>query len=94
MSFLKTRTSAEAFDEGGGAFGGGAGVEWWLRVVLDHQLDRLGRGRSGDPAGKLEGHVDAGRYPGRRHVLPVNDHALVGSIRAEVLQPAEGEQAR
>ena len=26
---------------------------------------------------KVEGHVDAGGYPGRRDVLPVDDHALL-----------------
>ena len=39
-------------------------VEWWLRVVLDHELRGLGGGAVGQQLDQAQCHVDAARHAG------------------------------
>jgi hypothetical protein len=57
---------------------------WGLGVVLDAQLHHAGGALIGQPLGQVQGHVDAGRYPGRGDELAVLDPSLgqVGGAQA------------
>ena len=75
--------------------GAGTGVERRLRVVLDHQLARLGRRLVDEQGGEAQGHVDAARHAGRRDdaLVEVLDDPFVGGHGAERTELVEAAKS-
>src|SRR5215831_11970340 len=72
--------AAEAGDQLPGRAGRRPAVQWRRGVVLDLELDLARPVVAGQPAGELQGQVDAGRPPGGGRELSVEDVALVADL--------------
>src|SRR5919106_830408 len=97
LSDLRRAGAAEGLDgldDRGRRFLGGAGVEGWVGVVLDPQLDRLGDLGAGLAADQVEGHVEAGGDAGGGDRLAVLDEAAADRVGPELPQALEEEPVR
>src|SRR5262249_5618164 len=59
-----------------------AGVERWLRVILDDQLNRFGHCRPVDPPGQRQGQVDTGRDARAADERLIKDNAAGADVDA------------
>jgi len=85
--------AARGLDHGGGGRGRRA-RERWVGFVLDPELNALRNGVAGQPCGKPQRHVNAGRHAGRRDDLAVDHHALAHRSRAELGETVEHRPVR